>query len=552
MTTWVNAGTVTVTNGSTTVTGVGTDWVGPGVQSGYAFVGPAGDIYEIVEIVSDTSLTIAPAYRGSTASGQPYAIAPTRGVVQALIDRTTSLLTYLGDTFDWKAPDGTVALPGIAFAADTNTGFLRPGADQIGASTGGTQRWLLSDTGMSLTVPALAADGTAAAPSLSFSADTDTGFLRPAADQIGASTGGVQRWLLSDTAMSLTVPALAADGTAAEPSLSFSADTDTGFLHPAADQIGASTGGVQRWLLSTTALTLSLPLLAADGTAAAPSLSFSADPDTGLYRVGADQIGMAAGGVQRVALSTTALTSSLPVLAPAGTAAAPSFAFSNNSNMGLFRVANNVLGFSTNGAVRARIDGSGRLVVGSNEALDVSGVATLQNHGSSVRLGLHRFNAGASFGAIIAFSHSRSNTIGEVVSLNSGDAIGQIQFFGASTGGAYAMGADITASVAETPSGGDMPTHLRFRTTPVGGTTPTERVRITAAGQVGIGTASPTAPLHVAGAVRVGSFTVATVPSASGMGAGAIIYVSNETDGAVLAFSDGTNWRRVTDRAIIS
>ncbi len=48
------------------------------------------------------------------------------------------------------------------------------------------------------------------------------------------------------------------------------------------------------------------------------------------------------------------------------------------------------------------------------------------------------------------------------------------------------------------------------------------------------------------------SYTVGTVPSASGSGAGFTIYVSNETGGAVPAFSDGTNWRRVTDRAIIS
>ena len=52
--------------------------------------------------------------------------------------------------------------------------------------------------------------------------------------------------------------------------------------------------------------------------------------------------------------------------------------------------------------------------------------------------------------------------------------------------------------------------------------------------------------------VRVPSYTVAGVPSASTSGAGAMIYVSNEAGGAVLAFSDATNWRRVTDRAIIS
>jgi len=48
------------------------------------------------------------------------------------------------------------------------------------------------------------------------------------------------------------------------------------------------------------------------------------------------------------------------------------------------------------------------------------------------------------------------------------------------------------------------------------------------------------------------SFTVATVPSASASGAGAMIYVTDESGGAVLAFSDATDWRRVTDRAVIS
>ena len=46
------------------------------------------------------------------------------------------------------------------------------------------------------------------------------------------------------------------------------------------------------------------------------------------------------------------------------------------------------------------------------------------------------------------------------------------------------------------------------------------------------------------------SFTTTTLPSASV--AGAMIYVTNESGGAVPAFSDGTNWRRVTDRAIVS
>ena len=46
-------------------------------------------------------------------------------------------------------------------------------------------------------------------------------------------------------------------------------------------------------------------------------------------------------------------------------------------------------------------------------------------------------------------------------------------------------------------------------------------------------------------------YTVATLPTAS-LWEGATIYVSDETGGAVMAFSDGTNWRRFTDRVIVS
>lgn len=47
------------------------------------------------------------------------------------------------------------------------------------------------------------------------------------------------------------------------------------------------------------------------------------------------------------------------------------------------------------------------------------------------------------------------------------------------------------------------------------------------------------------------TYTVAGVPSAATYPRG-IIYVSNEIGGATLAFSDGTSWRRVADRAVIS
>jgi hypothetical protein len=45
------------------------------------------------------------------------------------------------------AADGTAALPGIAFASDTNTGIYRPGADQLAISTGGNGRLFVDANG---------------------------------------------------------------------------------------------------------------------------------------------------------------------------------------------------------------------------------------------------------------------------------------------------------------------------------------------------------------------------------------------------------------------
>jgi hypothetical protein len=57
--------------------------------------------------------------------------------------------------------------------------------------------------------------------------------------------------------------------------------------------------------------------------------------------------------------------------------------------------------------------------------------------------------------------------------------------------------------------------------------------------------------LDVDGPVRVKSYAVSTLPNAT-TGAGQIIHVTDEIGGAIPAFSDGTNWRRVSDRAVVS
>lgn len=57
--------------------------------------------------------------------------------------------------------------------------------------------------------------------------------------------------------------------------------------------------------------------------------------------------------------------------------------------------------------------------------------------------------------------------------------------------------------------------------------------------------------VSVMGPLRLGLYTVSGLPAATGR-AGALVYVSDESGGAVPAFSDGSAWRRITDRAPVS
>lgn len=88
---WYRAGSVSVTNGNTAVAGSGTSWV-DNVKSGHVFVGPDGLSYEVVTVVSATAMTIYPAYRGATASGQEYGILPTQIFVRELADSVQALV----------------------------------------------------------------------------------------------------------------------------------------------------------------------------------------------------------------------------------------------------------------------------------------------------------------------------------------------------------------------------------------------------------------------------------------------------------------------------
>jgi hypothetical protein len=147
---WYRSGTVSLTNGSATVTGSGTAFIA-NASVGEGFLGPDGRTYEITDIASNTSLTISPAYLGSTASGQSYAIAPLRGRIADLIGETQSLLASFATVRDGIGaglfPDGSAATPAFRFSGDQDTGFYRAGSNVLGFSTGGVGRMILDGNG---------------------------------------------------------------------------------------------------------------------------------------------------------------------------------------------------------------------------------------------------------------------------------------------------------------------------------------------------------------------------------------------------------------------
>ena len=91
----------------------------------------------------------------------------------------------------------------------------------------------------------------------------------------------------------------------------------------------------------------------------------------------------------------------------------------------------------------------------------------------------------------LEISRSRGTTIGTQTIVQSGDVIGRVVYT-ASDGANFIRAAQIQSEVDGTPGTNDMPGRLVFSTTADGASSPTERMRIDSAGNVGIG-ATPSA-----------------------------------------------------------
>jgi hypothetical protein len=178
-------------------------------------------------------------------------------------------------------------------------------------------------------------------------------------------------------------------------------------------------------------------------------------------------------------------------------------------NIGILNQESAAITFGTNNSEKARIDSSGRLLVGTSGSYAVgagggAGLQVVSAFGASIR----RTSDDAS-PTILSFGKARGSE-GSFSAVQNGDYLGEIRFVGHDGSGFASAGAYITAAVDGAPSANDMPGRLVFSTTADGASSPTERMRVDSAGNVYVGTTTVSYPnpglvLQPAGVLTIGN-----------------------------------------------
>jgi hypothetical protein len=192
-----------------------------------------------------------------------------------------------------------------------------------------------------------------------------------------------------------------------------------------------------------------------------------------------------------------------------------------------------------NGAVRiGALTSEGNLTVGSDAYTSISNTA---------------YGAGVTPYTILRRS---SGSMASPTAVSNGMSLGVYDWRGYD-GATFRQAANIEAFVDNVSGASDMPGRLVFSTTADGAATPTERMRITSAGNVGIGTTAPTTQLQIEGApanitlrdTRAASNGLFQVGARGGSGDLAILDVdpNNVIANSVFAINvDGTERMRIT------
>ena len=258
------------------------------------------------------------------------------------------------------------------------------------------------------------------------------------------------------------------NGTAAAPSIYFKdSGTDTGIFSPGTDQVGISAGGTSRFEVSTTATTSTLPVVLPLGAVGTPSITFTGDLNTGIYSPAADTIAFVEGGAEAMRIDSSSrvgigVTPSERLHVSGNLYVAGGDIYIDTAKM-ITTSNTNPLRFGVGSSEKAQIDGSGRLLVGTSTTSSVSNTV-LQGRSNST-----------TGGALLTIARGSNNPANN-------EELGLVYF----TDSGHTAAAIIEArrDGGTWTSGSSQPTRLAFSTTADGASSPTERMRITNLGEI--------------------------------------------------------------------
>jgi hypothetical protein len=436
---------------------------------------------------------------------------------------------------------GTASVPAYSFTADPDTGLLSTGANALALSTGGTSRLTIDSSGNVAIPGALTQTG-----NVTLNAQADLRF----ADADSSNWVAFQGPATIAADVTWTLPA--ADGTNGQVlstngtgTLSWATGGGGGGATDKIEEGNSSaevidTGSDGRFVVTTEGSErlrvnsageigiaganygTSGQVLTSGGTGAAPTWSTPAGgtkievgntkaeiTDTGSNGTFA----VTTEGTQRLSVTTTAVSSTLAVDHPLGAVGTPSITFTGDLNTGIYSPAADTIAFVEGGAEAARIDSSGRLLVGTSSSVTSFQVQVEGTTESNSALSLRRNNAG-NLGPAFGFYKSRGTATGSFTIVLAGDSLGQLYFYGAD-GTQDVAAATITAAVDGTPGANDMPGRLVFSTTADGASSATERMRINSTGDVMIACTTRPSSGNVTGVfIEPGIITIGSTTSA--------------------------------------
>jgi hypothetical protein len=308
------------------------------------------------------------------------------------------------------------------------------------------------------------------------------------------------------------------------------------------------------------------------GSASGPAISFTGDTNTGIYSPGADQVAVATNGTGRLFIDASgnvgvggSATDVLSITRSANSAGGISIVNTNNAQASAIsqlyiQGGNNAhaqLKFSVNSldtSIRGQGDGSLAIIQGVNERmrLDSAGLVGIGTSAPDSNLEIVGGTTTAGPGAELRLS-SRDQTIAAA-----DEIIGSVTFKNndASSGMTGYMAKIDAASNRIFDGDPASGMNLRFfaGTAADGVNTPPERMRLTSAGRLGIGTTAPSQTLGVAGGVGIGNqLSTGTTGSIKLTSSGGTNYIqsgqnTSNASAAPLVFTDYNafnEWARI-------